>query len=49
VAQRGKFLEDAQVVETDLTDDKRHVTESSKQPKTEDEQIEEYKQACKRY
>jgi hypothetical protein len=47
VAQRGKFLEDAQVVETDLTDDKRHVTESSKQPKTEDEQIEEYKQLVK--
>lgn len=47
VAQRGKFLEDAQVVETDLTNDKHHVTESPKQPKTEDQQIEEYKQLVK--
>lgn len=47
VAQRGKFLEDAQVVETNLADDKNHVTEVSKQSKTEDEQIEEYKQLVK--
>ena len=47
VAQRGKFLEDAQVVETNLADDKNDVTEVSKQSKTEDEQIEEYKQLVK--
>ncbi|ENX55728.1 MULTISPECIES: hypothetical protein [Acinetobacter] len=47
VAQRGKFLEDAQVVDAEVTEDKRPVSESQKQKKTEDEQIEEYKQLVK--
>ncbi len=41
-AQRGKFLEEAQVVDTEQAEDKRHVSVSPKQQKTEDEQIEDY-------
>ncbi|ENX36307.1 hypothetical protein F889_00469 [Acinetobacter colistiniresistens] len=47
VAQRGKFLEDAQVVDTEQAEDKRHVSVSPKQQKTEDEQISEYKKLVK--
>ncbi|WP_334069838.1 recombinase RecT [Acinetobacter colistiniresistens] len=35
VAQRGRFLEDAQVVDTEQAEDKRHVSVSPKQQKTE--------------
>ena len=44
VAQRGKFLADAQVVDAELTKSEVSTTKESSKSKTEDEQIEEYKQ-----